>query len=169
MAFVKPLVSFAQTKGGGLTENETKWISHLQKSEESFHDILSTAALRRQHYGHMVGILCRSREDAISVNCSERTLYVEGYVADTQAGSESRLLFVFITYELFWKHAPMHIHTRTQASAHTHSTHTYTYAYKHTHTHTHTRARAHARTHTHTHVRAYNNSYGCYFRNSTKY
>ncbi|KAI0217678.1 Phthiocerol/phenolphthiocerol synthesis polyketide synthase type I PpsA [Lamellibrachia satsuma] len=99
MAFVKPLVISAQTKEG-LAENATKWISHLQKSEESFNDILSTAALRRQHYTHRVGILCRSREDAIAgleafVDGSERTRYVEGHVPDTQAGSGSRLVFVF--------------------------------------------------------------------------
>ncbi|KAI0234497.1 Phenolphthiocerol synthesis polyketide synthase type I Pks15/1 [Lamellibrachia satsuma] len=99
MAFVKPLVISAQTKEG-LTENATKWISHLQKSEESFHEILSTAALRLQHYGHRVGILCRSREDAIAglealVDGSERTRYVEGHVPETQAGSARRLVFVF--------------------------------------------------------------------------
>ena len=99
VAFVKPLVISAQTQEG-LTENATKWIYHLQKSEDSFHDILSTAALRRQHYGHRVGILCRSREDAIAgleafVNGSERTRYVEGHVPDTQAGSAIRLVFVF--------------------------------------------------------------------------
>ena len=99
MAYVKPLVISAQTKEG-LTENAKKWIAYLQKNEESYHDILSTAALRRQHYGHRVGILCRSREEAITgldafTEGSERERYVEGHVPDTQAGSANRLVFVF--------------------------------------------------------------------------
>ena len=99
MKFVKPLVLSAQTKEG-LAENAIKWISHLQKSDDSFHDIMSTAALRRQHYSHRIGILSRSREEAIAglksfTESNGETPYVSGHVQDTQAGSAKRLVFVF--------------------------------------------------------------------------
>ena len=96
---MKPLVISTQTKDG-LADNARKWIGHLRGSEDSFHDILSTAALRRQHYGHRVGVLCRSREDAIAgleafVDGSGRTLFVDGHVPEAQVDSASRLVFVF--------------------------------------------------------------------------